>query len=118
MNYVIYFYEVAGIAIFGIASVIVASVVFAALSFLLGFLFKPRNIIKEKEIEKVIESTSSKNNDENEEELVAVITSAICTFTGREARSFRIKSIKERKAITPIWAMAARLNSKFNNRKF
>lgn len=115
MNYAIYFYEVLGIAIFGIASLIVSSMVFASLSFALGFLFKPRNVIKEKEIENVIKSTSSKKineNKEDEEEIIAVITSAICAYTGKDLKSFRIKSIKERKQSAPIWAMAARLYSK------
>lgn len=100
----------AAIAIFGIISVLAVAFVFYFLALFLGFLFRPKNIQKEEEINRVVQESISKDEslEIDDEELISVITASICAYTGSSEGSFVIKSVQESGETTPIWGMAER----------
>ncbi len=100
--------------LFSIIYIFLAFIVFFILSKLLRFLFRKDILKKEIEFNKIIESSKSNFNVDDDlmddEELVAVITAAISSFNNKR---FVIKSIRERKS--SVWSIVDRLG---NNKNF
>lgn len=101
--------------LFSIIYIFLAFIVFFILSKLLRFLFRKDILKKEIEFNKIIESSKSNFNVDDDlmddEELVAVITAAISSFNNN--KRFVIKSIRERKS--SVWSIVDRLG---NNKNF
>ncbi|WP_427339276.1 OadG family protein [Caloranaerobacter sp. DY30410] len=105
--------QVLVVTVFSMGIVFLALLVISYIIDGFRFVFYKDNKKEDKEQRKVIEPKKSVPkeifNEEDDEELIAVITAAIAASISRPASEIRIRNIKRIPANTPIWARAGRL---------
>ncbi|MTI68300.1 MAG: hypothetical protein FH753_17095 [Firmicutes bacterium] len=76
--------------------------------------YKENNIVKNKTKKPERKRETIKNKNEDEEELVAVLTAAVAECMGKNSSQIRIRNIKRIKQNTSAWTKAGREEQIYN----
>lgn len=111
---------VSSVVITGVVVVFIGLILLIFFVFLYGRIFEAINNKKSEKSKKILENkvsvASNQNNNQSEpipiiengidEEVIAVITSAIMAMSAKSGKKLALKSVKHAKPIRPVWANA------------
>ena len=77
---------------------------------LMRVIFTPRTTVKKNEEATIDEATQEQTTDEqNDTQLIAVITAALSEYMGKPISAIKIGAIRQIHTKTPVWGVASRL---------